>query len=387
MDRLTRTLADLLRCLAGLLGEHRRDWVHALLAETGDQPTPSARLAWLGGGLWLVARDVLMNRIIQALAFVAGAVGLVRVAWPGASTNSATPVNRMYVAGTLVLLASLPLLVRRYAGPVRPGWAPRVVRAGGYTAVLALIAATAVQQRIGSQLGGYFPVILPIWAMDVGFLLILAGYVAGLLILTSRRVRFTRRILPLALGIGALTAGVLYPLAPFGINDTAETAAHSLHGGPVVVGDYLVLACFVLAALAVPVAVHAAATRLADRDSRPAIPSPARQALLATAAAMATAAILVALLTTLTIALSPHHFTGPQQAASNGICPTCEPSTIIIPASLRHEYYFEESVNGAGDGAIALLVVPLIGAALGALRGHLRYPPAVTRPEGLSERT
>jgi hypothetical protein len=102
---------------------------------------------------------------------------------------------------------------------------------------------------------------------------------------------------------------------------------------------------------------------------------------------MATAAILVALLTTLTIALSPHHFTGPQQAASNGICPTCEPSTIIIPASLRHEYYFEESVNGAGDGAIALLVVPLIGAALGALRGHLRYPPAVTRPEGLSERT
>jgi hypothetical protein len=387
MDRLTRTLADLLRCLAGLLGEHRRDWVHALLAETGDQPTPSARLAWLGGGLWLVARDVLMNRIIQALAFVAGAVALVRIGWPGTPANSATPVNRMYVAGTLVLLASLPLLVRRYAGPVRPGWAPRVVRAGGYTAVLALIAATAVQQRIGSQLGGYFPVILPIWAMDVGFLLILAGYVAGLLILTSRRGQFTRRILPLALGIGALTAGVLYPLAPFGINDTAETAAHSLHGGPVVVGDYLVLACFVLAALAVPVAVHAAATRLADRDSRPAIPSPARQALLATAAAMATAAILVALLTTLTIALSPHHFTGPQQAASNGICPTCEPSTIIIPASLRHEYYFEESVNGAGDGAIALLVVPLIGAALGALRGHLRYPPAVTRPEGLSERT
>ena len=169
--------------------------------------------------------------------------------------------------------------------------------------VLALIAATAVQQRIGSQFGGYFPVILPIWAMDVGFLLILAGYVAGLLILTSRRVQFTRRILATALGTGALTAGVLYPLAPFGINDAAETAAHSLHGGPVVVVDYLVLACFVLAALAVPVAVHAAATRLAGRDTRPGILSPARQALLATAGAMATAAILVALFTTLTIAL------------------------------------------------------------------------------------
>jgi hypothetical protein len=218
-----------------------------------------------------------------------------------------------------------------------------------------------------------------------GFLLILAGYVAGLLILTSRRFQFTRRVLPLALGIGALTAGVLYPLAPFGINDTAETALHSLHGGPVVVADYLVLACFALAALAVPLAVHAAATRLADRDSRPAILSPARQALLATAGAMASAAILVALFTTLTIALSPHHFTVPQQAADAGICPTCEPSTIVIPANLRHEYYFEDRVDGAGDGAIALLVVPLIGAALGALRGQLRYPPAATRPEGLPE--
>ena len=376
MDRLTRMLADLLRGLAGLLGEDRRDWVHALLAETDDQPTASARLAWLGGGLWLVAREVLMNRIIQAMAFAAGAAGLVWIAWPGTGTNSATPVNRMYVVGTLVLLAGLPLLVRRYVGPVRQGWAPRLVRAGGYAVVLTLIAATAVQQRIGSQLGGYFPVIPPVWAMDVGFLLILAGYVTGLLIVTSRRVRFTRWILATALGTGALPAGVLFALAPFGINDTAETAAHSLHGGPVVGADDLVLACFVLAAFAVPAAVHAAATRLADRDSRPTVLSPARQAMVATAGAMATAAILVALCTTLTIALSPHHFAGSHQAADDGTCPTCEPSTIVIPTNLRTEYAFEDRVNGAGDGGIALLIVPLIGAAVGALRGHLRYPPA-----------
>jgi hypothetical protein len=385
MDGLTRMLAGLVRGLAGLLGEHRREWVHALLAETGEQPTSSARLAWLGGGLWLVTREVLMNRIVQALAFVAGAVGLVWVAWPGAQANSAIPVNRMYVVGTLVLLAGLPLLVRRYAGPVRQGWGPRVARVGGYAVVLALIAATAAQQRIGSQLGRYFPVIVPVWVIDAGFLLIIAGYVAGLLILTSRRVQFTRRVLATALGIGALTAAALYLLAPFGINGTAETAAHSLHGGPVVATDYLVLACFALAALAVPAAVHAAAARLADRDSRPDILSPARQALLATAGAMATAAILVALFTTVTIALLPHHFTVPRQSAGDGACPTCEPSTIVIPASLRHEYYFEDSVNGAGDGAIALLVVPLVGTALGALRGHLRYPPAATQPAGLAE--
>ncbi|HKT04489.1 MAG TPA: hypothetical protein VJT31_33655, partial [Rugosimonospora sp.] len=377
-----RMLAGLLRGLAGLLGEQRRDWLHALLAETDDLSTPSARLAWLGGGLWLVAREVLMNRIIRALAFTAGAAALVRVAWPGASTNSATPVNRMYVVGTLVLLAGLPLLVRRYAGPVRPGRGARLARAGGYAVVLGLIAATAVQQRIGSQLGGYFPVILPVWAMDVGFLLILAGYVTGLLVLTSRRVQFTRGVLPAALSIGALTAGALYLLAPFGINDTAEAASHSLHGGPVVVADYLVLACFALAALAVPLAVYAAATRLAGRDTRPAILTPPRQALLATTAAMATAAILVALVTTLTIALSPHHFTAARRPAGDGTCPTCEPSTIVVPPGLRREYNFEDSVNGAGDGAGALLVVPLLGAALGALLGRLResgwraVPPA-----------
>lgn len=383
MDRVARRLAGALRCLSVLLSEHRRGWVHALLAEADDQPTPSGRLAWLGGGLWLVTREVLMNRLIQVLTFVAGAVGLVLIAWPGASTNSATPVNRMYVVGILVLLAVLPPLVRRYVGPVRAGWTPRLVRAGGYGVVLALIAATAVQQRIGSRLGAYFPVIVPVWAIDVGFLLILAGYVSGLLILTSRRVQFTRRVLPVALGIGALTAGVLYALAPFGINDTAETASHSLHGGRIVVTDYLILASFALAALAVPVAVHAAATRLADRDSQPAILSPARQALLATGGAMATAAMLVALFTTLTIALWPHHVNGLHQAANDGSCPTCETRTIVIPVNLRQEYSFEDSVNGAGDGAIALLAVPLIGAALGGLRGLLRYGPTAKAPESV----
>ena len=64
MDRL---LAGLIRRLAGLLADGRRDWVQALLAEVDDVPARSARLAWLGGGLWLVAREVLMNRIIQVL--------------------------------------------------------------------------------------------------------------------------------------------------------------------------------------------------------------------------------------------------------------------------------------------------------------------------------
>jgi hypothetical protein len=378
MDPVVRMLAGLVRGLAGLLAEHRRDWVHALLAEADDLAAPSARLAWLSGGLLLVAREVVMNRIIAALAFAAGAVGLVWIGWPGASTNSATPVNRVYVVGTLVLLAGLPLLVRRYVGPARAGRAPFATRVAGYATVLALIAATAVQQRIGGQLGRYFPVIAPVWAMDVGFLLVIAGYVAALLILTCRRFQFTRRVLPFALGIGALTAAVLYPLAPFGIGDAAEAASHSLHGGPVVVGAYLLLSCFALAALTVPVAVHAVATWLADRDTRPGLLTPARQAVLATGAAMATAAMLVALFTSVTIALLPHRV--PQQPAA--VCPACDPRAPVIPANLRPEYAFEESVGSAGDGGLPLWFVPFVGVALGALRGHLRYytPPAA-QPE------
>jgi hypothetical protein len=283
----------------------------------------------------------------------------------------------MYVVVTLVLLAGLPLLVRRYFGPARPGWAPLVTRIGGYGVVLALIAATAVQERIGSQLGAYSPVILPIWAMDVGFLLIIAGYVAALLILTSRRFRFTRRVLPMALGIGALTAGVLYPLAPFGIGNAAEATSHSLHGGPVVVTDYLLCACFALAAVVVPLAVHTVTARIADRDTRPGSLTPARQALLATGAAMATAAILVALFTTVTIALLPHQV--PQQPLA--VCPACDPRAPVVPANLRQEAAFEGSVNAAGDGAMPLWFVPLLGTTIGAIASLLRYPPPIRRPE------
>ena len=57
----------------------------------------------------------------------------------------------------------------------------------------------------------------------------------------------------------------------------------------------------------------------------------------------------------------------------------------VIPANLRPEYHFEESVGGAGDGGLPLWFVPLVGLALGALRGHLRYYPPATQPQGLPE--
>jgi hypothetical protein len=219
MDRFTGVLAGLLGRSARLLPAARREWAEAVLAEMGEVPAGPARVAWLCGGLWLVAREVVTVRwVIRALAFAAGAVGLIWIGWPGASSNSATPLNRVYVTGTVVALAVLPWVVRRRFGPVRGGWAPRAARVGGYAMVLALIAAKAVKDRYGSKLGAYFVIVPEFWVLEIVLLLVIVGYVAGLFILTSQHVRLTRWGLPLGIGFGAATAGVLYALAPFGVN-------------------------------------------------------------------------------------------------------------------------------------------------------------------------
>ena len=367
MDRFTRVLAGLLGRSAGLLPAARRDWAEAVLAEAGEFPAGAGRVAWLGGGLWLVAREVLM-RVIRVLAFGAGAAGMVWVGWPGSSSDSAVPVNRMYVVGTVVLLAVLPVVIRRYFGPVRGGWAPRAARVGGYAMVLALIAAKTVKDRLGSKLGAYFAVVPGIWFMEIVLLLLIAAYVAGLLILTSqRRVQLTRWILPIGIGFGAVTAGVLYALAPFGVNVDPNGPSLKWWG---------------LAALALPLATGFLAARLSARDTRPAALGPVQQGSLAASCATATAALLLAVLTSVTIALFPHHVPL-QSPAPNGLCPTCASHSAVIPPGLRYGYRVEISVGQAGMAPLAaLMIAPFLGAWLGVLGGGLARKSRVTSPRG-----
>jgi hypothetical protein len=358
MDRFTRVLAGLLGRSTRLLPAARRDWAEAVLAEAGEIPAWTSRVAWLGGGLWLVAREVLMHRVTRVLAFAAGVVGVVSVGWPGRPSDSAVPLNRVYVVVTVVALAVLPAVVRRYFGPVRGGWAPRAARVGGYALVLALIAAKAVKDRDGSRLGAYFALVPGIWAMEILLLLIIAAYVAGLLILTSQRVRLTRWILAIGIGFGAATAGVLYALAPLGATVDPNGPSVKWWG---------------LAALALPLATGFLAARLSARDKRPAALGPAGQGGLAATCAMATAALLLAVLTSVTIALFPHHV--PLQfppPPSGGGCETCDPNQVVIPLGLRHEYWAELSVGQAGMMPLmALMIAPLFGAWLGVLGGGL----------------
>ena len=365
--RFTRVLAGLLGRFASLLPEGRRDWAEALLAEVHEVPAGSAQVTWLGGGLWMVTREVMMARVIQLVALAAGAAGLAWIAWPGESSNSATPLNRVYVTGTLVMLVALPWVVRRFFGPVRRGWLPLAARAGGYAAVLALIAAKAVKDRDGSKLGAYFVIMPSFWAAEIVLLLVVGCYVAGLLVLTSERTRVARSSLPIGVGTGAIIALGLYALKPLGDPSWWWLAA----------------------AVPVPWLIGFAVARRSARDSRPATVSPATvspatQGFLAAACATATASLLLAVLTAVTIALFPHHvpleYPGPP---ANGGCETCDPNSVVIPPGLRHEYRAEISVGQAGMAPyVALIFAPLLGAAFGAAGAEV-----ATRSRGNRGRT
>ena len=319
------------------------------MAEAGEIPAGWARAAWLGGGLWLVAREVLMHRGVRVLVFLAAAAGVVWIAWPGSASDSAVAVNRIQVPLILVPLGGLPLVVRRYCGPVRHGWWPRSVRVGGYAVVLALIAGKAAIARDGSKLGAYFH---QSWGFETVLVLVIASYVAGILILTCDRVRLTRSSLPLGIGVGAVWATVLYASAPLG----ADLEARSLKWRW-------------LAALALPLATGFAAAVLSARDARATVLAPTHQGALTAICSSGTAALLLGALTSVTIALFPQRVplqTPPPPA--HGGCETCDPNGVVIPPELRHEYWVEISVGQADLTAyVVLLIAPFFGAALGAI--------------------
>ena len=213
MSVIARILTGLLMRSAWLLGPDRAEWLEGLVAEATETREGRGRVAWLLGGIWLVSRELLRRSAIRALTFIAAAGIVVWVVWPGSSSDYAVPVNRIVVPALLGLLALLRLLVRRSYGPVRPGLLPRTVRVVGYLVVLAVITGHAVQEREGQKLGAYFGAGfggLPMSVIAGIFALVLAGYAATILILTSQRVHLTRSALPIALGTGTLTGVAMY---------------------------------------------------------------------------------------------------------------------------------------------------------------------------------
>ena len=131
MDRLNRAAAAVAGALAWLLPAGRRDWGAAIWAEAHEMPPGLARLAWRAGGAWVMAREALMPRRLGRAALFAAAAGAAAfAAWPQPGVGHAA-VSQFHVIATVLLLAGLPLLARRFFGPASPSRAGRGVTCTG----------------------------------------------------------------------------------------------------------------------------------------------------------------------------------------------------------------------------------------------------------------
>jgi hypothetical protein len=377
MAMITRMLTGLLTRSAWLLGPDRVEWIEGLVAEASETRAGRARVAWLLGGVWVIAGKLLRRNAIRVSMFIAAAGIVLWVVWPGGSSDHAVGVNRVEIPLYLWLLALVPPLVRRFFGSVRRGLLPRTVRVVGYLVVLALLTGKAVEAREGQKLGAYFGGSGP---FRVVMFLVIAGYTAMLLILTSHRVRLTRSALPIAIGPGTLTGVALYARYGYHLQVPPQTS---------------------WVFLALPLTITGfAVTRRAARDTPANGMTAARQGGLVAVCATGTAVLLLAALTTVTISLAPQRV--PLQTPPpppNGGCETCDPNSLVIPPDLRHEYWAGLSITQENlpfyAALIAAPIFALFPAGLGAglaevsLRARNRFdsprsagPPAPSQTQG-----
>jgi hypothetical protein len=207
MSKLTRVTAAVARALAWLLPAGRRDWGAAIWAEAHEVPTGLARLAWRATGVRVLAREALLQRRLGRVSlFAVAAVLSAWAAWPQPGIRHVTEGQFTAIA-MVVLLALAP----RFFGPASPGRAGRFLRVFCYAAILAFLAALGilgaftglVPRRAYQHLWGA-PKGVPgtstgglTWIGATIILLVVAGWVAVFLYLTSRRSQVTRGTLAL----------------------------------------------------------------------------------------------------------------------------------------------------------------------------------------------
>ena len=356
MSELTRAMTAVLRRSAALVPA-AREWAEAAWAEVAEVPAGWQRLRWLAGGLRLTVREAARGRgLWYPLAFAAAAAGMAWSAWSGPPGDSAIEINRIDVIVIVVILAGLPWIIRRARGPVADARLARLVRTGGYVAVLALVLAKSAVERVAdappNNRGG--PAVA--WTGEAVFLAVMASYAAVILVFTARR----SPVLPAAGAIGTVTGialGVLaYGLGPLGfpLRFTGSWPARLYD---------VALAMGVLLALGAPVTAGRAAARRAARS----LPAGAgvRQGAIAGLCSGTAAALTVAVLSTATIAILPYDSALQRWAAGHigQWTPVVGQVTPILHPRLG--YVAGNSAFAAGY-LIVLLISPLAGCAFGA---------------------
>jgi hypothetical protein len=294
------------------------------------------------------------------VASAVAAAALAWAAWPGALANPATLIGRVDVIATVLILAGLPLVVRRKFGRCGSARLPRVLRTAGYAAVFMLMLVKADVERVemrqfsGVSLAG-------VWAGEVVFLLVIAAYVTALLAVTAERPPARPATLAIGTGVGVLLGLAVFVLRPM---------ANHVHIANRWLADLYDLGKAAAVAFVLYAAIRAAiaaARRTSRRDSTlPITDARAQQGFAAGLCLGVAAALLVSVLGITTIALVPH--------AAGSIQWTL-PGRIFDPGSGRpltpdSVTDFEVSVSHAAAGYLLVLIFfPVLGAGLGAWGG------------------
>jgi hypothetical protein len=358
--------------VARLAPAGRRDWAEAVWAEAGEVPPGLRRLAWLAGGVQVMAREALTARAIgRWLLFAAAAAVAAWAAWPDLPGGFDTVVARMDVITIVALLTGLPLLTRWLLGPADDSRLARFLRACGYAAVLALMVAKASAPRAGDD-GFTGPALQFSWFVEILFLVIMAGYVTAILVATRRRPRVTPATLAIGTGAGIALGVVMYAVAPLGLSkDATEPWLAGSAIDPVVALAWILL-------LGAPVVTAVMAVRRYRGPGSPQELAAARlwQGIVAGLLATGAGALIVTVLGTATIALMPRaawlrHWLFPGQH-------------LLAAATRSHELAANSSVGGYG---LILIGFPLIGLALGSLSSKTATESLAateTDPDGLA---
>jgi hypothetical protein len=215
---LSRPVAAVLRWCAQRLPAGRAEWAEAILAEAENVPAGWQRQKWLAGGLRMVSGESMIIRKAGAICAFAVAVGCIAsLSWPQSAVNRVTMANRISVPVTVALLVGLWVAGHRLVGPARAGRAQRLVRAGGYSAVLALTLCKVSVERmrdpasLGPGAGGL------LWTGEALFLMVMAIFTAVVIMATAQRSPVTTRTLLCGIAAGLPIGIAVFVFVPLGV--------------------------------------------------------------------------------------------------------------------------------------------------------------------------
>jgi hypothetical protein len=238
VHRLAGALNRVLARAERALPAERRHWVEAVRAEADQVPASWARLAWLAGGFWLVAKEGGMARKIGywiGTAGIAAAAGwVIWLSWrTAAPADPEGATDRVRVLVGAVTLAGLPWVARGrgWFGPVADSGVARLARIGGCAAICGMglsIVRVDRQAGVNGAVGsGQFS-----WPREAAGLAILIAAIAAPLIVRARRPRTSPEAYWVILTIIGLAALFVAPIQAFGVGSAAIVLAATSRRSP-----------------------------------------------------------------------------------------------------------------------------------------------------------